>query len=95
MDATLRVASLPGRREQVASRLRDAIVTGRFAPGRRLVERELCELTGVSRTSIREALRELESEGLITTVPHHGPVVSVVSIETAEARRRDLLKGIY
>jgi GntR family transcriptional regulator, trigonelline degradation regulator len=96
MDATLRVASLPGRREQVASRLRDAIVTGRFAPGRRLVERELCELTGVSRTSIREALRELESEGLITTVPHRGPVVSVVSIETAEAiyQVRAVLEGL-
>jgi len=96
MDATLRVASLPGRREQVVARLRNAIAIGRFAPGSRLIERELCELTGVSRTSIREALRELESEGLVTTVPHRGPVVSVVSIETAEAiyQVRAVLEGL-
>jgi DNA-binding GntR family transcriptional regulator len=96
MDATMRVASLPGLREQVASRLRSAIVSGRFAPGTRLIERELCELTGVSRTSVREALRELESEGLVTTVPQRGPVVSVVSVETAEAiyQVRAVLEGL-
>jgi len=50
----------------VEDKLRSAIAMGRFKPGQRLIERELCELTGVGRTSIREALRQLEAEGLVT-----------------------------
>lgn len=63
-------------RSQVVKMLRDAITGGQFAPGQRLVEKELCELMGVSRPSVREALRQVESEGLIVTVPNRGPVVS-------------------
>src|ERR1700691_6465653 len=68
----------------VEDKLRSAIAMGRFKPGQRLIERELCELTGVGRTSIREALRQLEAEGLITTYPHRGPVVSAITYEEAE-----------
>ena len=50
-------------RALVEEKLRSAIVTGLFPPGQRLVERKLCELTGVGRTSIREGLRQLEAEG--------------------------------
>ncbi|MFX7764224.1 GntR family transcriptional regulator, partial [Acinetobacter baumannii] len=46
-------------------------------------ERELCEQTGVGRTSIREALRQLEAEGLVTTIPHRGPVVSTITADEA------------
>lgn len=67
----------------VENRLRTAIGNGTFKPGQRLIERELCEQTGVGRTSIREALRQLEAEGLVTTVPHRGPVVSTISVEEA------------
>jgi DNA-binding GntR family transcriptional regulator len=70
-------------RALVEERLRTAIVTGRFQPGQRLPERELCELTGAARTSVREALRQLESEGLVATVPHRGPSVSVITPEEA------------
>lgn len=49
-------------RYQVENVLRQAIMSGRFTPGERLIERELCETLGVSRTSIREALRRLEAE---------------------------------
>jgi DNA-binding GntR family transcriptional regulator len=63
--------------------LRTAIVYLDFEPGGRLIERKLCELMGVSRTSVREALRHLEAEGLITTVPHRGPVVTDVTPEEA------------
>ncbi len=64
--------------------LRQAIIDQRFPPGTRLVERELCELLGVSRTSVREALRHLESEQLIRTEPHKGPVVANLSMRDAE-----------
>ena len=68
----------------VEGRLRSAISAGDFKPGQRLIERELCELTGVGRTSIREALRQLEAEGLITNIPHRGPSVSTISAEEAQ-----------
>ena len=61
-DLSMRVQTLPGLREQVAERLRMAIATGRFPAGTRLIERELCEMMGVSRTSLREALRELQAD---------------------------------
>jgi DNA-binding GntR family transcriptional regulator len=70
-------------RLRVEDRLRTAISEGHFRPGQRLIERELCELTGVGRTSIREALRQLEAEGLVTAVPHRGPAVSTMSFEEA------------
>jgi DNA-binding GntR family transcriptional regulator len=82
-------------RRQVEDKLRGAIASGRFQPGQRLVERELCELIGVGRTSIREALRQLEAEGLVLTIPHRGPVVSTIT--TSEAKElyavRALLEG--
>jgi len=49
----------PTIREHAEARLRDAIIDGRLAPGERLVERELCEALGISRPSLREALRGL------------------------------------
>lgn len=80
----LRVAKVAAPvRAEVLHKLRDAIIRGHFAAGDRLVERELCEQTGVSRTSIREALRQLESEGLVTTVPNKGVVVAGVSRKEA------------
>jgi GntR family transcriptional regulator, trigonelline degradation regulator len=72
-------------RKQVIRRLHDAIVGLEYAPGERLVERELCERYGVSRTVIREALRHLEAEGLVSLVANRGPVVSSTSYEDARA----------
>lgn len=79
----------------VENRLRAAISSGTFKPGQRLIERELCEQTGVGRTSIREALRQLEAEGLVTTIPHRGPIVSTITVEEAEQlyELRALLEG--
>jgi GntR family transcriptional regulator, trigonelline degradation regulator len=62
-----------------------------FQPGDRLIERELCELTGVSRTSVREALRHLESEGLIENIPHRGP--SVATLNKKDARELFEVRG--
>ncbi|MEQ1612940.1 MAG: GntR family transcriptional regulator [Hyphomicrobiaceae bacterium] len=74
---------VPTVRSLVEQRLREAIMSGAFKPGQRLIERELCEMTGVSRPSIREALRRLEADGLVTIIAHRGPVVSTISIEEA------------
>ena len=68
-------------RQQVAQTLRNAIMLGRFLPGQRLVEKDLCELMNVSRPSVREALRELESEGLVENIPNKGPRVASISTE--------------
>lgn len=79
-DASMKIDTVAAPvRRQVAAAIRSAIVSGRFKPGARLVEKELCQLTGVSRPSIREALRELEAEGLINTIPNRGPVVALVN----------------
>lgn len=84
-DADLKVVrEVSSLRHQVEDLLRKAIASGRFRPGQHLVERELCEATGVSRPSIREALRRLEAEGLITIIPHRGPMVTVVTRDDAE-----------
>ncbi len=66
-------------RLQVIERIRDSLGLPEYQPGDRLVERELCERYGVSRTVIREALRHLEAEGLITIVPNHGPIVARIT----------------
>jgi DNA-binding GntR family transcriptional regulator len=83
LQSTLRIEDVPTVRAMVAQKLREAIMSGTLKPGQRLVERELCEMMGVSRPSIREALRHLEADGLVTTVPHRGPVVSTISLEEA------------
>jgi len=70
-------------REQVLEQLRHAIIEMRLQPAQRLVERELIEQTGVSRTTIREVLRELAAEGLVTTIPHKGTVVASPTLERA------------
>jgi DNA-binding GntR family transcriptional regulator len=68
----------------VSEKLREAIYDMRFTPGTRLVERELCEMTGVSRTLIREALRELEADGLVEVGPK-GPIVAVLTPDDARS----------
>jgi DNA-binding GntR family transcriptional regulator len=71
-------------RQSVLENIRNAIASGRFEAGSRLVEKDLCEMVGVSRTLVRESLRQLESEGLIEVIPHRGPVVARLSIAQAE-----------
>ena len=76
-------AAAPLRRK-VVDTLREAIVTGQLAPGSRLVERELIDMMGVSRTVVREALRQLESEGLIDVVANKGAVVRALTLAEAK-----------
>ncbi|MER5435766.1 GntR family transcriptional regulator [Streptomyces sp. NPDC002588] len=70
-------------RQQVLDVLRQAILSFHYAPGQRLIERELVEEIGVSRTTIREVLRELAAEGLVKTIPQKGAVVVVPSPQEA------------
>src|SRR6201990_2706718 len=83
LQSTLRIEDVPTVRAIVAQSVGEAIRSGTLKPGQRLVERELCEMMGVSRPSIREALRHLEADGLVNTVPHRRPVVSTISLEEA------------
>ena len=71
-------------REQVLEGLRNAILGFDLKPGQRLVERELIEQIGVSRTTIREVLRELTAEGLVVVIPQKGAVVYSPSPQEAE-----------
>ncbi len=84
MNASMRISAQAAPiRQQTLSKLRQAILEGRFQPNERLYEQKLCELIGVSRTSIRESLRQLETEGLIRIVPNKGPVVAQLTPQDA------------
>jgi GntR family transcriptional regulator, trigonelline degradation regulator len=79
------VRSLVSLKKQVVESLRTAIFDRRFSPGDRLVERELCEMLDVSRTLLREALSQLEAEGVVQIIPHRGPIVAVYTAEDAKS----------
>jgi GntR family transcriptional regulator, trigonelline degradation regulator len=79
-------------RHQVLDYLRQGIISGRLAPGSRLVERGLIDMMAVSRTVIREALRQLETEGLVANIPNKGPVVRELSV--AEAKDLYAIRGV-
>jgi DNA-binding GntR family transcriptional regulator len=83
-DLTLRVMKVAAPlRQQVVDGIRRSITVGHFPAGSRLVERDLCDAVGVSRTLIREALRQLESEGLVKVIPNKGPVVAEITPQEA------------
>jgi DNA-binding GntR family transcriptional regulator len=76
---------LPLRRQTLAGMtldsIRDRILRGRFPEGEPLRQDAIAEELGVSRIPVREALRQLESEGLVTFNPHKGAVVSTLSLQ--------------
>jgi len=69
------------RREQVVDFLREAITVGRFNDGDRLIEERIASELSTSRGPVREALRQLEHEGLVVSYPYRGAVVLGVSEE--------------
>lgn len=73
----------PSLHGEILSRLRDYVVEGNIAEGARVPERQLCELFGISRTPLREALKVLAAEGLIDLLPNRGARIRQLS-------RRDL-----
>lgn len=64
--------------------LRGMILSGEVQPGEQLRERDLSERLGVSRTPLREALNQLEREGLVESQPHRGYFVPILDLKTAE-----------
>ena len=72
-------------RQLALTQLRQAILRGEMAPAQRLVENELAEQFGVTRASVRAALIELESEGLVERIRNRGSRVRVVSVDEAVA----------
>ena len=71
-------------RQRLANSIRERISAGVLEPGARLNERQLCEDFDVSRTVVRETLRQIEAEGFVTIEPNRGAVVVTVSYADAE-----------
>ena len=78
--APIKLDSYQPLREVVCESLRDAIRRGTLKPGERLMEIQLSEELGVSRTPIREAIRKLELEGYVIMMPRRGTYVATMSI---------------
>ncbi|MEV6615093.1 GntR family transcriptional regulator [Streptomyces sp. NPDC051051] len=83
-------------RQHALAQLRQAILHGEMAPAQRLVENELAEQFGVTRASIRAALIDLESQGLVERIRNRGSRVRVVSVDEAVAitECRMVLEGL-
>lgn len=68
-------------RDVVFQTLRNAILKGELKPGERLMEIQLAQKLGVSRTPVREALRKLELEGLVIMIPRRGAIVADITVQ--------------
>lgn len=71
-------------RERILETIRESILKGSLKPGEKVAEPELAERFGISRTPIREAFRQLESEGYLTVIPRKGAVVTSLSERDVE-----------
>jgi len=71
-------------RERILGTIRDAIMNGTLRPGEKIAEPELAARFGISRTPIREAFRQLESEGYLTVIPRKGALVAAFSAKDVE-----------
>src|SRR5438128_944967 len=85
IDAPIALVRGRALRHDIADALRGEIVDGRLEPGERVLEVDLARRFGVSRQPVREAIRTLEREGLLTSLPNRGTFVTRVSLEDAMA----------
>ena len=87
--------SLKTREDLVADALRAAILRGTFKPGEKLDQQQVSDDLGVSRSPVREALRTLAAEGLVTIIPNRGAIVTERSIEELDELQfiRRMLEG--
>ena len=77
-------SSLQTRKDLVATSIRDSILRGRFRPGEKLDQQLIADELSVSRSPVREALRALDAEGLITLIPNRGAIVTERSMADLE-----------
>jgi DNA-binding GntR family transcriptional regulator len=82
--------------EEVISSIFRAILDGHLKPGERLVEKTIAEEVGVSRSPVRQALQEMERQGIVLSIPRKGTYVASWTIENVEdfARVRVQLEGL-
>jgi DNA-binding GntR family transcriptional regulator len=73
----------PYSNEEIYSRIQKAVLEHRLAPGTKLIEERLAEMSGVSRTKIREVLNKLAHEGLVVLVPNRGAFIASPSVDQA------------
>lgn len=83
-DMDLSLSQDASLRNKVFKYIKSQIINGRYRPGESLVESKLAEELGVSRTPIREAIRLLELEGLVETIPNKGAIVVGISPKDVE-----------
>src|SRR6185503_9714951 len=86
-----RLPAHPTVREVAYRRLRQLILEGTLAPGQRIFEHELADQLGISRTPLREALRQLETEGLMQLSARRGAMVS--SLSAAQMHEEFLIRA--
>jgi DNA-binding GntR family transcriptional regulator len=87
----VRLEGVKPLRDRIAEMVRESIIDGKIRPGERLTEPDLASRLGVSRTPLREALLQLDSEGFVNVTPRRGAVVSELSRE--DAMETYLVKG--
>jgi DNA-binding GntR family transcriptional regulator len=85
IDASSALVRGRALRHDIADALRNEIISGLLEPGERVLEVDLARKFGVSRQPVREAIRTLEREGLLTSLPNRGTFVTRVSLEDAIA----------
>jgi DNA-binding GntR family transcriptional regulator len=73
----------PYSNEEIYGRIQKAVLEHRLAPGTKLIEERLAEVSGVSRTKIREVLSKLAHEGLVVLIPNRGAFIASPSVEQA------------
>lgn len=86
------LADYPLKKDLVAEMLRDAITSGALTPGKRIVQEDIARRLDVSWTPVREAMRELERDGLLVHAPHKG--VSVAELTAAQIREIYMIRAI-
>lgn len=84
INVTFSLEELKPLRDKIASSIRDSIIEGKIKPGERLMEPDVAKTLGVSRTPLREAFLQLESEGFLRVNPRKGALVTETSPKDAE-----------
>ena len=85
---TTQVAGYVSKTDMVAALIRELLMTGELGPGEQLRQRDLAQRFGVSQTQVREAMRRLESEGLLSCDTHRGFTVVVADLGQVEENFR-------